>query len=121
MALLDDLTEKVVETGSEASAEIEIVALQGEFNDADKDNGVFDKYIKRVNNANKSLLVGKVRLKLNKGIGNLQNVKFRHCSNWMNSCKYKLGARVVGTSSGTVVKEAKTESFTVKDRGGECK
>ncbi|XP_019197277.1 PREDICTED: calmodulin-binding protein 60 A-like isoform X2 [Ipomoea nil] len=118
VALLDDLTEKVIETGSEASAEIEIVALQGELDDAVEDNWtsqVFNESIKRVNNANKSLLQGNVRLKLNKGVGILQNVKFRQCSDWTSNCKYMLGARVVGASSGTVVKEAKTKSFTVKD------
>nr|GMC69820.1 calmodulin-binding protein 60 A-like [Ipomoea batatas] len=118
VALLDDLSEEVIETGSEASAEIEIVALQGEFDDAVEDNWtsqVFNESIIRVNHANKSLLQGNVRLKLNKGVGILQNVKFRQCSDWTSNCKYMLGARVVGASSGTAVKEAKTKSFTVKD------
>lgn len=114
VALLDDVTGDVVETGRESSAEIEIVALQDD--DADKDNQEFDKYIKRVNNANKPLLVGKLRLKLNKGIGNLQNVKFSHGKDWMNNSEYKLGARVVGSFSGVVIKEGKTESFKVKDQ-----
>ncbi|XP_031105395.1 calmodulin-binding protein 60 A-like isoform X1 [Ipomoea triloba] len=119
VALLDDLTEEVIETGSEASAEIEIVALQRELDDAVEDNWtsqVFNESIITVNRANKSLLQGNVRLKLNKGIGILQNFKFRQCSGWTSNCKYMLGARVVGgASSGTVVKEAKTKSFTVKD------
>nr|GLL22324.1 calmodulin-binding protein 60 A-like isoform X1 [Ipomoea trifida] len=119
VALLDDLSEEVIETGSEASAEIEIVALQRELDDAVEDNWtsqVFNESIITVNHANKSLLQGNVRLKLNKGIGILQNFKFRQCSGWTSNCKYMLGARVVGgASSGTVVKEAKTKSFTVKD------
>nr|GMD35667.1 calmodulin-binding protein 60 A-like [Ipomoea batatas] len=118
VALLDDVTEEVIETGSEASAKIEIVALQGELDDAVEDNWtsqVFNESIIRVNHANKSLLQGNVRLKLNKGVGVLQNVKFRQCSDWTSNCKYMLGARVVDASSGTAVKEAKTKSFTVKD------
>ncbi|KAK0586330.1 hypothetical protein LWI29_005053 [Acer saccharum] len=88
VALVDTLSEKIVASGLESSAKVEIVVLEGDF-DGDE------------------------------GIGCVGEISFTDNSSWTRSRRFRLGARVVDNFDGTRVREAKTESFIVRDHRGE--
>ncbi|CAK9138656.1 unnamed protein product [Ilex paraguariensis] len=117
--LIDDLTGQVVNSGPEAFSKVEIVPLMGDFDGDERDNWTHEEFndkIFRENEGKNSLLVGSVDLKLHEGIGRVGAIKFKHGAHWMKTQKFRLGARVVDRVTGTRVKEAKTESFLIKDR-----
>ncbi|CAK9138655.1 unnamed protein product [Ilex paraguariensis] len=117
--LIDDLTGQVVNSGPEAFSKVEIVPLMGDFDGDERDNWTHEEFndkIFRENEGRNSLLVGSVDLKLHEGIGRVGAIKFKHGAHWMKIQKFRLGARVVDRVTGTRVKEAKTESFLIKDR-----
>lgn len=130
VALIDNLNEKVVDSGPEASAEVEIVALKGDIGGTEGDawtseefnrkivrerEGIYNKE-KRKREGKKPLLHGNVHLHLNKGIGVIGKIKFRQYTRWMKNREFKLGARVLDSFNGVKIKEAVTKSFIVKDR-----
>ncbi|CAK9138654.1 unnamed protein product [Ilex paraguariensis] len=91
----------------------------GDFDGDERDNWTHEEFndkIFRENEGRNSLLVGSVDLKLHEGIGRVGAIKFKHGAHWMKIQKFRLGARVVDRVTGTRVKEAKTESFLIKDR-----
>ncbi|KAL2515716.1 calmodulin-binding protein 60 A-like [Forsythia ovata] len=117
VALVDNVTGLPVDSGPEASAEVEILVLEaGHDNNADnlclKD---FNNSIVRENDKTKPHFPKPVHVNLEQGIGVLSNVRLGHDSRWMKSCKCRLGARVVDKFDGSSVKEAWTESFMVLD------
>ncbi|KAL3512929.1 hypothetical protein ACH5RR_025646 [Cinchona calisaya] len=135
VALIDPVTDKVVDSGPEASITVEIVALRADFGDVHQGAGwtseEFNENIVRerkdifVNRdekpdrkTKKMLLLGRnVLLKLNRGSGHLRDIMFRHYTDWMRLSKLKLGARIHGpTLSGMRIKEAVSEAFHVEDR-----
>ncbi|CAA3002653.1 calmodulin-binding 60 A-like isoform X1 [Olea europaea subsp. europaea] len=108
VALFDDVTEAIVDSGPESSATVEILFLDAvveDFNNSiiiENNNPYFRKPI---------------RVNLEKGIGILPtNIKLGHNSQWIKRCQCRLGARVEQTFDGSRIKEASTESFTVLDR-----
>lgn len=115
VALVDDPSEKTVDVGPEASARVEIVLLKGE-PDADDDDEL-DQIIVPEIPGKKPLLDGDVTIRLERGVGVVQNIKLRNHA-MQKGTVFKLGARVVDAFH---VKEAKTESFTVKDYRLKCK
>lgn len=138
VALVDNINEKVVDYGPEASAKVEIVALEGgdssfaegddltseEFNRniVREREGAYSKGKKnRTKEGKKPLLDGDVHLHLNKGLGVVGKVKFRQYSRWMKDHKYKLGARVLDSFNGVRIQEAVTKPFLVRDRRIKCK
>ncbi|KAL2482554.1 calmodulin-binding protein 60 A [Forsythia ovata] len=114
VALIDNNTGHVVDTGPQSSASVEIVVLKGEFDACEGDTEFDDNIVGEVEGKN-ALLAGNVSVKLRRGIGVLQTIKFKHNTTKLNSPVFRLGARVVDSFEGTRVKEAKTEIFTVKD------
>ncbi|XP_058226229.1 calmodulin-binding protein 60 A-like isoform X2 [Rhododendron vialii] len=115
VALVDVTTKQVVTSGPEASAEVEIVVVMGDF---DGDNWTveeFNKKIVREMEGKKSLLTGNVHLNLEAGVGVVPKISFTHNSNWMKVCKLRLGAKVVDSFNGARVREAVTEPFVLKD------
>lgn len=130
VALVDNLNEKVVDFGPEASAKVEIVALEGDdFTSEEFDRnivrereGTYSKGKKnRKKEGKKPLLDGDVHLHLNKGLGVVGKVKFRQYSRWMKNHRFKLGARVLDSFNGVRIQEAVTEPFIVRDRRTKCK
>ncbi|KAH6798992.1 hypothetical protein C2S51_035476 [Perilla frutescens var. frutescens] len=115
VALVDDPTGDVVDAEPEASANVEIVLLKGKTDASEEDDWTAEEF-----NANivpqvegkPPILAGKVVLQLQKGIGVVQNIKFRHHASKIRPSEFQLGARVVGASD---IKEAKTEPFILKD------
>lgn len=125
IALVDEVTGNVIDFGQEASAHVGIVALEGDSDHCERDTWVIGNYKKKnvsvsVSEEKRSVLAGKVKLKLNKGIGSLANLKFRNSANH-NSGVFKLGAKVIDSFDGTLIKEAMTEPFVVKDFREKCK
>lgn len=117
VALVDDVTGTVVDFGPEASAHVGIVALEGDSDHCERDTWVIGNYKNKSvseGDEKRSVLAGQVKVKLNKGIGSLVNVKFRNSSNH-NSGVFKLGAKVIDSFDGTLIEEATTEPFVVKD------
>ncbi|PSS07816.1 Calmodulin-binding protein 60 A like [Actinidia chinensis var. chinensis] len=121
IALCDGFTGQVVNYGPEASAMVELVAIENDFNGYEGDDWSqeeFDSKIVRETEGIKSPLIGDVYLKLENGIGFIDNIRFRHTKCWRKRHEFRLGAKIVDGFHGVRVREAKTEPFTVGDRRG---
>ncbi|XP_050221528.1 calmodulin-binding protein 60 A isoform X2 [Mercurialis annua] len=122
VVLIDTFTGKIVNTGPECSAKVEIVVLEGDFDCEESENWTHDDFknnIVREREGKKPLLTGDVFLNLNEGIGLVGEISFTDNSSWTRSRRFRIGARVVDSFEGTNVREAKTESFIVRDHRGE--
>lgn len=124
VAIVDALTGQIVTSGPESSAKVEVVVLEGDFDGDEGDNWTLEEFknnIVREREGKKPLLTGDAFLTLTEGIGLVGEISFTDNSSWTRSRRFRLGARVVDGSNGTRVREAKTESFIVRDHRGECK
>ncbi|XP_021615556.1 calmodulin-binding protein 60 A isoform X3 [Manihot esculenta] len=122
VALIDILTGEIVNSGAEASAKVEIIVLEGDFDGDEGENWTHDEFmnnIVREREGKKPLLAGDVFLNLSEGIGIVGEISFTDNSSWTRSRRFRLGARVVDKFDGINVREAKTESFIVRDHRGE--
>ncbi|KAI8018409.1 Calmodulin-binding protein 60 A [Camellia lanceoleosa] len=122
VALVDALTGQFVDFGPEASAKVEIVVLEGDFDGDERGNWTLEEFqnnIVREREGKKRLLTGETMLSLKDGIGFVGEISFTDNSSWTRSRKFSLGARVVDNFDGIRVREAKTESFIIKDHRGE--
>ncbi|XP_020537431.1 calmodulin-binding protein 60 A isoform X2 [Jatropha curcas] len=122
VVLIDILSGKIVNAGPESFAKVEIVVLEGDFDSDEGDNWTHDEFknnIVREREGKKPLLTGDVFVNLNEGIGFMGDISFTDNSSWTRSRRFRLGARVVDNFDGTNVREAKTESFIVRDHRGE--
>ncbi|XP_031277348.1 calmodulin-binding protein 60 A isoform X1 [Pistacia vera] len=122
VALVDTLTGQIVSSGPESSAKVEIVVLEGDFDGDEADNWTVEEFknnIVREREGKKPLLTGDPFFTLKEGIGLVGEISFTDNSSWTRSRRFRLGARVVDNSDGTRIREAKTESFIVRDHRGE--
>ncbi|XP_027156921.1 calmodulin-binding protein 60 A-like [Coffea eugenioides] len=122
VALVDPFTGQVVSIGPQSAAKVEIVVLEGDFDGDESDNWTFEEFknnIVREREGKKPLLTGDAFLTLEQGIGVVSDISITDNSSWTRSRKFRLGARVVDNSDGNRVKEAKTDSFIVRDHRGE--
>ncbi|XVE54913.1 hypothetical protein DITRI_Ditri03aG0120200 [Diplodiscus trichospermus] len=122
VAIFDALTGHIVTSGPESSAKVEVVVLEGDFDADEGDNWTFEDFksnIVREREGKKPLLTGDAFLTLAEGMGAVGEISFTDNSSWTRSRRFRLGARVVDTFDGTRVREAKTESFIVRDHRGE--
>ncbi|MBA0678444.1 hypothetical protein Goari_019790, partial [Gossypium aridum] len=122
VAIVDSLTGQIVSSGPESSAKVEVVVLEGDFDGDEGDNWTLEEFknnIVREREGKKPLLAGDAFLTLTRGIGLVGEISFSDNSSWTRSRRFRLGARVVDGSDGTRVREAKTESFIVRDHRGE--
>nr|CAD1839518.1 unnamed protein product [Ananas comosus var. bracteatus] len=121
--LVDAVTGQVITSGQESSMKVEIVVLEGDFEGDEEDNWTFEEFsnnIVKEREGKRSLLTGDVFVDLKQGIGVVGELSFTDNSSWTRSRKFKLGARTAdGYFNGVRVREAKTESFMVKDHRGE--
>lgn len=123
VALVDALTGQTVISGAESSFKVEIVVLEGDFDGDENENWTVEEFknnIVREREGKKPLLTGDPFVNLKEGTGSVGEISFTDNSSWTRSRKFRLGARVVDNIDGTRVKEAKTESFIVRDHRGEC-
>ncbi|XP_058762539.1 calmodulin-binding protein 60 A [Vicia villosa] len=119
--LIDAVTGKVVCTGPESSAKVEIVVLEGDFEE-ESDIWLpedFKNNIVREREGKKPLLTGEVILYLKDGVCMMGEISYTDNSSWTRSRRFRLGARVVDNFEGIRIREAKTDSFIVRDHRGE--
>ncbi|CAL5401138.1 unnamed protein product [Camellia sinensis] len=121
VALVDSLTGQVVNSGSEASAIVQIVVVESEFNGKNWTKEEFNSKIVKVREKNGrkiAILAGDFHVNLEGGIGVLGHVKFTQNRIWMEKHEFRLGARIVDDdgSHGIRVREAITEPFTLRDK-----
>lgn len=123
VALIDACTGKTVPSGIGSSATVEIVVLEGDFDSNEGDNWTaeeFNNNIVRERQGKKALLSGNALLNLEEGVGLVGDLTFTDNSSWTRSRKFRLGARILDNSDDADrVREAKSESFVVRDHRGE--
>ncbi|XP_076895638.1 calmodulin-binding protein 60 A-like [Bidens hawaiensis] len=122
VALIDSHTGKTISIGIESSSKVEIVVLEGDFGDDIGDNWTLEEFnanIVKERRGKKPLISGNSILNLKDGVGLVGDLCFTDNSSWTRSRKFRLGARVLDNVDGVRVREAKTESFVVRDHRGE--
>lgn len=125
VVLLDANTHRVVTSGPESSAKLDIVVLEGDFNNEDDEGWTqedFERHVVKERQGKRPLLTGDVQVTLREGVGTLGELTFTDNSSWIRSRKFRLGLKVSsGYCEGIRIREAKTDAFTVKDHRGECR
>ncbi|CAN8271156.1 unnamed protein product [Cochlearia groenlandica] len=124
VVLLDANTGHVITEGQEASAKLDVVVLDGDFNNNEDDEGwtgeEFESHLVKERQGKRPLLTGDLQVTLKEGVGTLGELIFTDNSSWIRCRKFRLGLKVSsGYCEGMRVREAKTEAFTVKDHRGE--
>ncbi|KAF8407223.1 hypothetical protein HHK36_006350 [Tetracentron sinense] len=123
IVLLDVNTGCVVQAGPESTAKLNVVVLEGDFNDEADDDWTtehFESHEVKEREGKRPLLTGDLQVTLKEGFGTLGDLTFTDNSSWIRSRKFRLGVKVAhGYGDGIHVREAKTEAFAVKDHRGE--
>ncbi|GMY35412.1 calmodulin-binding protein 60 B [Fagus crenata] len=123
VVLIDANTGHAVTSGPEASVKLDIVVLEGDFNNEDDEDWTqeeFESHVVKEREGKRPLLTGDLQVTLKEGVGTLGELIFTDNSSWIRSRKFRLGMKVAsGFSEGIRIREAKTEAFTVKDHRGE--
>ncbi|KAK4254812.1 hypothetical protein QN277_007904 [Acacia crassicarpa] len=123
IVLIDGTTGHVVTCGPESFVRLDVIVLEGDFNNEDDDNWSeeeFESHVVKEREGKRPLLTGDLQVTLKEGVGTLGELTFTDNSSWIRSRKFRLGLRVAsGCCVGIRIREAKTEAFTVKDHRGE--
>lgn len=120
--LIDKSTGHVVTSGPVSCAKLDVVAVDGNFDNEDDDDWTLEDFKSHVvtDRDGKKLLTGNLELSLKEGVGSLGELTFTDNSSWMQGKKIRLGVQVAsGICEGIRVREAKSNPFVVKDRRGE--
>ncbi|KAK7302696.1 hypothetical protein RJT34_13592 [Clitoria ternatea] len=123
IVLIDAKTGHVVTSGLASCVKLDVIVLEGDFNNEDDDNWSeeeFESHVVKEREGKRPLLTGDLQVTLKEGVGTLGELTFTDNSSWIRSRKFRLGLKVSsGCCEGMRVREAKTEAFTVKDHRGE--
>ncbi|KAK3188106.1 hypothetical protein Dsin_027667 [Dipteronia sinensis] len=123
IVLIDASTGLVVTSGPESSVKLDVVVLEGDFNNEYDDNWTeeeFESHVVKEREGKRPLLNGDLQVTLKEGVGTLGELTFTDNSSWIRSRKFRLGLKVSsGCCEGIRIREAKTDAFTVKDHRGE--
>ncbi|KAL2465754.1 Calmodulin-binding protein 60 B [Abeliophyllum distichum] len=123
VVLIDANTGHVVTSGPESSVKLDIVVLEGDFNNEDDESWTqeeFEGHVVKEREGKRPLLTGDLQVTLKEGVGTLGDLIFTDNSSWIRSRKFRLGLKVaLGYCESIRIREAKTEAFTVKDHRGE--
>lgn len=123
VVLVDTTTGHVVTSGPESSVKLDIVVLEGDFNNEDDEGWTqeeFESHVVKEREGKRPLLTGELLVALKEGVGTIGELTFTDNSSWIRSRKFRLGLKISsGYGEGIRVREAKTEAFTVKDHRGE--
>ncbi|EES06372.1 hypothetical protein BDA96_04G068400 [Sorghum bicolor] len=123
VVLLDAGTGCVVSSGPESSAKLDIVVLEGDFNNKDEEGWTgeeFDSHVVKEREGKRPILTGDLQVTLKEGVGTTGELTFIDNSSWIRSRKFRLGLKIAsGFCEGVRIREAKTEAFMVKDHRGE--
>ncbi|KAI0504256.1 hypothetical protein KFK09_015206 [Dendrobium nobile] len=112
---LVDASNNVISSGPMATAEIEIVVLNGDIHG--DENGAwteeeFKKYVLEPRKGKGPLLIGNLPTRLCDGIGSISDAKFTDNSSWTKLKTFRLGVRGMAKE----VQEGISNAFRVKDR-----
>ncbi|KAJ4913618.1 Calmodulin-binding protein 60 F [Raphanus sativus] len=119
VVLIDANTGNVVQTGEESMAKLNVVVLDGDFNDEDDEDWTrehFESFLVKEREGKRPILTGHTHVVLKEGVGTLGELTFNDNSSWIRSRKFRLGVKA---ATGFSIREAKTEPFAVKDHRGE--
>ncbi|XP_004309953.1 PREDICTED: uncharacterized protein LOC101314910 [Fragaria vesca subsp. vesca] len=123
VVLVDTNSRCVVTSGPESSIKLDIVVLEGDFNNEDDEGWTqeeFESHVVKEREGKRPLLTGDLQVTLKEGVGTIGDLTFTDNSSWIRSRKFRLGLKVAsGFCEGMHIREAKTEAFTVKDHRGE--
>ncbi|KAF8392914.1 hypothetical protein HHK36_021154 [Tetracentron sinense] len=123
VVLLDANTNRVVRSGPESSMKLDVLVLEGDFNNEDDEGWTqedFESHVVKEREGKRPLLTGDLQVTLKEGVGTLGEITFTDNSSWIRSRKFRLGLKVaLGFCEGIRIREAKTDAFTVKDHRGE--
>ncbi|KAL8228176.1 hypothetical protein R6Q57_015760 [Mikania cordata] len=123
VVLIDANTGHVVTSGPESSIKLDIVVLEGDFNNEDEEGWTqeeFETHMVKEREGKRPLLSGELQVVLKEGVGTLGELTFTDNSSWIRSRKFRLGVKVaLGYSEGVRIREAKTDAFAVRDHRGE--
>ncbi|XP_042486303.1 calmodulin-binding protein 60 D-like [Macadamia integrifolia] len=123
IVLIDANTGVVVTSGPESLAKLDVVVLEGDFNNENDDDWTeedFESHVVKEREGKRPLLTGDLQVTLKEGVGTLGDLTFTDNSSWIRSRKFRLGVKVAsGYCEGICIREAKTDAFTVKDHRGE--
>ncbi|XP_068321296.1 calmodulin-binding protein 60 B-like isoform X2 [Pyrus communis] len=123
IVLIDANTKNVVTSGPESAVKLDIVVLEGDFNNEDDENWTeeeFESHVVKEREGKRPLLTGDLQVTLKEGVGTLGELTFTDNSSWIRSRKFRLGLKVAsGYCDNIRIREAKTDAFTVKDHRGE--
>ncbi|XP_030456364.1 calmodulin-binding protein 60 B-like [Syzygium oleosum] len=123
VVLVDVNTGHVVTSGPESSVKLDVVVLEGDFNNEDDEGWTqeeFESHVVKEREGKRPLLTGDLQITLKEGVGTIGELTFTDNSSWIRSRKFRLGLKVApGFGEGIRIREAKTEAFTVKDHRGE--
>ncbi|KAH0459336.1 hypothetical protein IEQ34_012150 [Dendrobium chrysotoxum] len=113
--VLVDASNNVISSGPMATAEIEIVVLNGDIHG--DENGVwteeeFKNYVLQPRKGKGPLLIGNLPTRLCDGIGNISDAKFTDNSSWTKLKTFRLGVRGMAKE----VQQGISNAFRVKDR-----
>ncbi|CAL5186862.1 unnamed protein product [Lathyrus oleraceus] len=121
--LLDPNTGNVVQVGPESVSKLNVVVLEGDFNEEVDDDWTkdhFESHQVKERDGKRPILTGDLQVSLKEGVGTLGELSFTDNSSWIRSRKFRLGVKVApGYCDGIRVREGKTEAFAVKDHRGE--
>ncbi|XP_058749831.1 calmodulin-binding protein 60 C-like [Vicia villosa] len=121
--LIDANTGRVVTSGPASCVRLDVIVLEGDFNNEDDDawsQEEFESHVVKEREGKRPLLTGELQVTLKEGVGTLSDLTFTDNSSWIRSRKFRLGLKVSsGCCEGVRIREAKTEAFTVKDHRGE--
>ncbi|TKY71628.1 Calmodulin-binding protein 60 B [Spatholobus suberectus] len=123
IVLIDTKTGHVATSGPASCVKLDVIVLEGDFNNEDDDNWSeedFDSHVVKEREGKRPLLTGDLQVTLKDGVGTLGELTFTDNSSWIRSRKFRLGLKVSsGCYEGMRIREAKTEAVTVKDHRGE--
>ncbi|OVA20938.1 Calmodulin binding protein-like [Macleaya cordata] len=120
IVLVDQNSGLIVTSGPESSAKLDVVVLEGDFNNEDWTREKFESHVVKERKGKRPLLTGDLQVTLKEGVGTLGDLTFTDNSSWIPCKKFRLGLTVAsGDCESLCIREAKTDAFTVKDRRGE--
>ncbi|XP_027333953.1 calmodulin-binding protein 60 B isoform X2 [Abrus precatorius] len=123
VVVIDANSGNVVTSGAESCVKLDVVVLEGDFNNEDDEDWTqeeFESHVVKEREGKRPLLTGDLQVTLKEGVGTLGELTFTDNSSWIRSRKFRLGLKVAsGFCESIRIREAKTVAFTVKDHRGE--
>lgn len=117
IVLVDVNTGHVVSSGNESFVKLDVVVLEGDFNNEDDEGWTqeeFESHVVKEREGKRPLLTGDLQVTLKEGVGTLGELTFTDNSSWIRSRKFRLGLKVAtGFCEGMRIREAKTEAWSI--------